>query len=124
VFILLQAATYEVLFHHFVRLIIRAAYIFYLFKLSKGIDDFQPFLGCALSTKLSFRIPFSSALPIKRETCWYVKASQRLRQPVFKCGSQSRAAENRIKMASECFQLNAFTSDYCDLKIEVFYFYL
>ena len=27
-------------------------------------------------------------------------------------------------MVSECFQLNAFTLDYCDLKIKVFYIYL
>jgi len=27
-------------------------------------------------------------------------------------------------MASECFQLIAFTLDYCDLKIKAFYVYL
>jgi len=37
-----------------------AAYIFYFFTLSKGIDDAQS-LGYVLSTKLFFRIRFSSA---------------------------------------------------------------
>jgi len=27
-------------------------------------------------------------------------------------------------MVSKCFQLNAFTLDYCDLKIKVFYIYM
>ena len=43
------------------RLTIRVAYIFYFFTLSKGIDDAQSFLGYVLSTKLFFRIRFSSA---------------------------------------------------------------
>ena len=45
----------------------RAAYfqarltLFFFFTLSKGLDDAQSFLGYVLSTKLSFRILFSSA---------------------------------------------------------------
>ena len=39
----------------------RAAYIFYLFTLSKGTNDARSFLGYVLSTKLSFRILFSAA---------------------------------------------------------------
>jgi len=38
-----------------------AAYIFYFFTLSKGIDHAQFFLDYVLSTKLSFIILFSSA---------------------------------------------------------------
>jgi len=46
-------------FKHFVRLMInvnfqsRAAYNFYLFTISKGIDNAQSFFGNVLSTKLS-----------------------------------------------------------------------
>jgi len=53
-------------FHHFVRLAIkcglqsRAACMFFL-TLSKGLDDAWSFLDYVLSTKLSFRILFSSA---------------------------------------------------------------
>jgi len=39
----------------------RAAYIFYFFTLSKGLDDALSFLHHVLSTKLFFRIRFSSA---------------------------------------------------------------
>jgi len=39
----------------------RAAYIFNVFTLSKGIDDAQSFLGYVLSNKFFFRIRFPSA---------------------------------------------------------------
>jgi len=45
-------------FHHFMRLTIRAAYIFYFFALSKGIDHAQSFLGYILSTNSSFAFDF------------------------------------------------------------------
>jgi len=48
-------------FHHFMRLTITVAYIFNFFTVSKGIDDPQSFHGYVLSTKLFFRIRFSSA---------------------------------------------------------------
>ena len=43
---------------HFMRLTIRAAYIFYIFALSKGIDHAQCFLGYVLSTNSSFAFNF------------------------------------------------------------------
>jgi len=43
---------------------------------------------------------------------------------MLKYSLQLSAANNRINMVSECFQLNAFILDYCDLKIKVFYIYL
>jgi len=39
----------------------RAAYIFYFFTLSQGLDDAQSFFGYVLSAKLFFRIGFSLA---------------------------------------------------------------
>jgi len=53
-------------FHYFMRLIIkgglksRATYIFYIFTLWKGLDKAQSLLDHVLSSKLSFRILFSS----------------------------------------------------------------
>jgi len=61
VFIPLSAAAYKVFFHHFVRLTTRGGFLFCFFTLSKGIDVAQSFLGYVLSTKLFFRILFSSA---------------------------------------------------------------
>jgi len=43
------------------RLTIKGGLYFLFFALSKGMDDAQSFLGYVLSTKLFFRIQFSSA---------------------------------------------------------------
>jgi len=58
-------------------LTITAAYIFYFFSLSKGIDDTQSFLGYVWSTKLSFHILFSSASRAhpSQEGFWWTEGS-------------------------------------------------
>ena len=93
----------------------RAAYIFCFFTSSKRIDDAQLFIGYILSTKLSSHSIFFSitctlrhkrdydeqkAVVVVKHHCQgcqltgtheYANASQRLRQPMFKCGLQSMA---------------------------------
>jgi len=57
--------------------LIKAAYIFYLFTLLKGIDDTQSFLDYVLSTKLTFCILLCSASPAhtSQEEVWWTEGS-------------------------------------------------
>jgi len=64
------------------RLTIRAAYNFYFFTLTKGIDDAQSFLGYVLSTEHFFRIRFSSVSRAHHKAVVVVEASLILGLPI------------------------------------------
>jgi len=99
----------EVFFQQFVRLTIktRAAYIFYFFTLSKGIDDAQSFLCYVFSNKCFFHIHFSSASHAHpTQELWWTEGSCSGASIITRLG---HSISNWMGGVTQCFRISMFS---------------